>query len=161
MASGLTAPKCPSCKIILLRPVHHVNSSYGIGKAHSSSSSSTMHCPACRHQYSLRKGGIIPAILLTSTALCGGGNQAAGRKESGGGSSSTTSSSSPARINHRFAGLVSPLAANHHESAGLLSGHGCNLKSLHHHMQQQQQGGIAMHGQSLNTKAFASPIARY
>ena len=152
MATGLTAPKCPSCKIILLRPVqYHVNPSYG--KAHSSSASaSAMHCPACRNQYSLRKGAIIPAILLTSTALCGS-NQVASSKEFGGGAHG-----SPARINHRFAGLVSPLAANH-ESAGLISGHGCNLGSLH---QIQQQGNnIFLQNQSFNTKALTSPITRY
>lgn len=71
MSSGLTAPKCPSCKIILLRPVHHSSSS-GCSAARSSSEATIMHCPACSQKYSLRKGTIIPAIVLSSATLLSG-----------------------------------------------------------------------------------------
>ena len=47
--SGLTAAKCPSCKIILLRPVPK--------------SSSVMHCPTCDKQYRVEKGTIISSSI--------------------------------------------------------------------------------------------------
>ena len=71
MSSGLTAAKCPSCKIILLRPLYS-NATSGSSRAisaMSSSQSAIMHCPACSNRYSLRKGAIIPAILLTSAVV--------------------------------------------------------------------------------------------
>lgn len=75
MSSGLTAAKCPSCKIILLRPVHYLSSSgssSSSARSSARSSSAAMHCTACRKQYSLRKGTIIPAIVLASATLPSG-----------------------------------------------------------------------------------------
>ena len=65
MSSGLTAPKCPSCKIILLRPVHYSSPN----SSNPRKSSTIMHCPACSQQYSVKKGSIIPAIILASTSM--------------------------------------------------------------------------------------------
>lgn len=65
MSSGLTAPKCPSCKIIILRPIYQISSA---NASPSRKNPSIMHCPACENQYSIRKGAILPAILLNSSS---------------------------------------------------------------------------------------------
>jgi hypothetical protein len=104
MSSGLTAAKCPSCKIILLRPTYHSSSS----STARPTAGTQLHCPACRNQYSLRKGALLPAILLIPAAC----NSQILKND---GSRSAGCSPVPHR---RRAGLVSPLA-------------GCDATSVH------------------------------
>lgn len=95
----------------LLRPVYYSSSRAA------RTSSATMLCPACRNQYSLRKGTIIPAILLTSAILQSDSSQAAKFGES------KSANCSP--VFHRRSGLVSP------QVASPVLGHTSSFKSPH------------------------------
>lgn len=122
---SLTASKCPSCKIILLRPLQQGTSSSTFKRGSSSAGQLIMHCPACRSQYSLRKGAIIPSVLFTSSQPAA--NIAAPVAAASAVTKTDVESVSFSPVKRRCsAGLVSPLAAT-------LAPTHCDLLSPQHH----------------------------
>lgn len=82
MSSGLSVAKCPSCKIILLRPISSANGrvgSSGLSPSTPASSSSSsivyMQCPACNGRYTVKKGTILPTISLSLPLWQDGGKK--------------------------------------------------------------------------------------